>query len=28
MNIHAEVLAPVAFREEIKKDLSTMLDKY
>ena len=28
MNIHAEVLAPTAFREEIKKDLSTMLDKY
>ena len=28
MNIHAEVLAPVAFREVIKKDLSTMLDKY
>ena len=28
MNIHAEVLAPVAFREEIQANLSEMLNKY
>ena len=28
MNTHAEVLAPAAFREEIKADLATMLEKY
>lgn len=28
MNIHAEVLSPKVFREEIKHDLTTMLSKY
>jgi hypothetical protein len=28
MNIHAEVIAPISFREEIKENLAEMIAKY